>query len=638
MTNAQVTAKLTELKNTFCQNLYWNHDPSQTNDPSSVRSIPCNHTHPDGCSTSGSCGCNSYANSIQCHGFAQYMAYRVFGSSPAVSTNPSSSNGGSLGNGWKLYTGDYCRNLTLEPGDIIRDPSHTAIVWKNESGVISVGEVWGSYGCKINWGSFNSSYATNVTSQQTLLSIATYIVKAPKDTGVTIKFIRNFNDEDNTVIEERIGIPGTPHGTMPTATRSHYRFDGWFANRDGTGQHTASTTVHNYDYNLYAHWTYEIVVNFKRNHSSDDDTNFHVGTYYSSSDKYNQYGSIPSPTRSGFAFLGWSPNRDDKENLYSMDRTVRYDHNLYAQWQWLAPVKFMNNYTSEDDSVYYSDEFVPGQPYGSKMPDKSTVSRTHFRCNGWFANRSGGNEYTQTTLVPSYEHSLYAQWTWLAPVKFYRNYNADDDTIAYEGDFEPGQPYGNNMPDDSTMVRNGYFFNGWFADRSGGNEYTRTTSVPSYAHSLYAQWSQRISISFNSNYTGGTTNVVELPEGKAFGDILEEMIPTRANCSFAGWYTSQTGGTRVVTSTLVPGSNTTLYAHWKVSIYFETYGGELEGSNTVLYSADSPYGYLPDCCCRGASWSFAGWYTGPNGTGDLVTTESITPSQHSTIYAKWNTD
>lgn len=79
MTDLEVKQRLDVLKTTFAPGKYWNHDPAQTNDPSSVRDIPCQH-HDSTLSTCdffGGCGCNSFYNSIQCAGFALYMAYRV---------------------------------------------------------------------------------------------------------------------------------------------------------------------------------------------------------------------------------------------------------------------------------------------------------------------------------------------------------------------------------------------------------------------------------------------------------------------------------------------------------------------------------------------------------------------------------
>lgn len=116
------------------------------------------------------------------------MAKKVFGTYPDVSTNPGSSNGSDIGNGWKLYTGSYCSNLTLEPGDVIRKSGHSAIIWSVDGNTVKVGEVWGnpsnaSNSCKISWGYFNSSSSNTAT---VLLNNPTFVAKSPKDDGRTI--------------------------------------------------------------------------------------------------------------------------------------------------------------------------------------------------------------------------------------------------------------------------------------------------------------------------------------------------------------------------------------------------------------------------------------------------------------------
>lgn len=175
MTNSEVTRKLDRLKETFAAGKYWNHT-TEENDPSSVTDTAC--THHDNCDLYGGCKCNSFGSAIQCHGFAKYMAYRVFGSYPAVTTKYSTpSNGVNLGSGWKIYTSGYLSAITLEPGDIIRLGSHTAIVHSVDNGNVTVGEVLGGEDCLIAWGGFNDG---SYTTASEILDDAKYVVKAPK--------------------------------------------------------------------------------------------------------------------------------------------------------------------------------------------------------------------------------------------------------------------------------------------------------------------------------------------------------------------------------------------------------------------------------------------------------------------------
>ncbi len=187
MTNDEVKAKLNELKLTFADGKFWNHSPSDENDPASVTEKACNHH--DACYYNGSCGCNSFSGAIQCHGFAKYMAYCTFGHYPDVrGAYTTQYNGEDMGNGWKLYTSNYVSGLSLEPGDLVRTSGHTAIVYSVSNGNVTVGEVWGNpsdpkKNCKIAWGRFNGTSYDSYSTESYIKSIAAYIVKAPKDDG-----------------------------------------------------------------------------------------------------------------------------------------------------------------------------------------------------------------------------------------------------------------------------------------------------------------------------------------------------------------------------------------------------------------------------------------------------------------------
>ena len=181
MTNIEVINRIEELQKTFVHYRFWNHDPSSANDPNSVTLEPCNH-HSSGCTTNGSCGCNSFAGGRQCFAFALYIAYLTFGSYP-IYTSSTPANGGDCGNGWKKYNSGFTSSLKLEPGDIVRCSGHSAIVWYVSGDLFQVGEVLGDPpnakdNCRINWGNFNGS--SNNRSMSSIISNAEYIIKAPK--------------------------------------------------------------------------------------------------------------------------------------------------------------------------------------------------------------------------------------------------------------------------------------------------------------------------------------------------------------------------------------------------------------------------------------------------------------------------
>lgn len=113
-------------------------------------------------------------------------------------------------------------------------------------------------------------------------------------------------------------------------------------------------------------------------------------------------------------------------------------------------------------------------------------------------------------------------------------------------------------------TREGYEFQGWFTAQTGGTRVTEATVVNSDMD-LYAQWkaiqvTQTHTVTFHAN--GGTAvnpASIETESGKAIGSLPST---TREGYEFQGWFTAQTGGTKVTEATVVT-SDMTLYAQWK---------------------------------------------------------------------------
>ena len=121
-----------------------------------------------------------------------------------------------------------------------------------------------------------------------------------------------------------------------------------------------------------------------------------------------------------------------------------------------------------------------------------------------------------------------------------------------------GGAYG-NLP---TVTRNGYSFAGWYTAQTGGSKITSSTTVTNASnHTLYAQWTQSsLTLSFNANGGSVSTNSKTVTCGSTYGTL---PTPSRTGYTFNGWFTAQSGGSRVTTSTIVSNTaNHTLYAQW----------------------------------------------------------------------------
>ncbi len=143
----------------------------------------------------------------------------------------------------------------------------------------------------------------------------------------------------------------------------------------------------------------------------------------------------------------------------------------------------------------------------------------------------------------------------------------------------------------------------------------------------------KYTVYFNANGGSVSPTSKTVTYGGAYGDL---PTPTRSGYSFAGWYTSAEGGTKIASdSSIWTSASHTLYAHWTgrtYTVYFDANGGSVSPtSKTVTYGG--AYGALPTP--TRSNYNFAGWYTSRTG-GTKVTSDSraeITASQ--TLYARW---
>lgn len=83
------------------------------------------------------CKSNVFNSSWQCHGFARYMCYVIFGSSPTYAAgNPKSAIVGTAADGWTTYARTSTKAAKwpgIQVGDLIRYNGHTAVVYSVSS-------------------------------------------------------------------------------------------------------------------------------------------------------------------------------------------------------------------------------------------------------------------------------------------------------------------------------------------------------------------------------------------------------------------------------------------------------------------------------------------------------------------------
>ena len=402
---------------------------------------------------------------------------------------------------------------------------------------------------------------------------------------------------------------GNAIGTLPTPTRSGYTFDGWYtAKSDGTKlttawKPTATTTV-------YAHWTKN-----KDVYTVTFDPN--GGTCSTASVKVTEgdaIGTLPTATRSGYAFDGWYCGTEQvKEST-----VVNANMTLTAKWK----------------ALFWHVVFDPNggvcSPTDVSVPDGGTVdfptpTREGYRFLYWCY---GDGARASSTFAIHSNTTLTAKW-----------HKLETFTVTFDAQGGTATPSTVTVREDDaiaalpTAVRSGYRFDGWFTAKDGG---TRLYDgwVPKASCTVYAHWTKVYIVTFDAQ--GGTSldNTQEVVAGEK---LITRPTAWRDGYSFLGWFTEKDGGAQVVSGWEIT-ADVTFYAHWeknkeKYTITLDPTGGVCEIASVKAWE-NSPIGYIPSPTREG--YSFDGWYTAKTG-GERVYSTTTAPGSI-TLYAHWTKD
>ena len=261
-----------------------------------------------------------------------------------------------------------------------------------------------------------------------------------------------------------------------TPTKTGYTFTGWYTDEACTQLYTKDTITSNIT--LYAGWranTY--TVNFNANGGSTSTASKTV-TYDST------YGTLPTPTRTGYTFAGWYNSASGGTQVTSSTKvSITATQTLYARWT-------ANNYTVKFDSQGGSSISDKSVTYDSTYGALSSPTKTGYTFAGWYNSASGGTQVTSSTKVSiTATQTLYARWT---PNTYTVKFNANggegsmaDQSMTYDSS--------QNLTANA-FTREGCEFLGWSTRAGGSVEFTNTDEIINLKSengasiTLYAIW------------------------------------------------------------------------------------------------------------------------------------------------------
>lgn len=490
---------------------------------------------------------------------------------------------------------------------------------------------------------------------------------------------------------------------FPKPSRPGYVFLGWFwdeiegnggANqaKDGCTETITATNIMNINGNLlhdgakvvvkqteektvHAKWTpKEYTLTFNANGGTCN-TASKVVTY----DKY--YGTLPTATRTGKTFLGWTLIKDGDKCISESDLVQILDHRtVYAKWgadPTTVTVTFNpNGGTFSDGTTALKNVIYNYYNSNGNVNTYATLptvtAKAGWAFNGWYYN---GTKVTDTTqLLTAANHTLTAQYNMIGTSGGFTVYGYlngaslpgvngppssagyftydvyigdtqyDNRTSFASGGFVPGTSY--NVTD--IQPNPGYVFDK-IENGKGTLEYNVSTTVRIYVNSAsYPVELDANGGTSNSAYTGPVMVKYKLTDGNK----VSSYKPSRTGYDFLGW--TDINGTLVYDATggYVPNTSyfnssgawiltngVTLYAKWSPktqTVTFNANGGTCPvASKTVTY--DEVYGALPkspDEVYRDG-YTFTGWYTAITSSTRIEEDTVVKLTMNQTLYAQW---
>ena len=232
------------------------------------------------------------------------------------------------------------------------------------------------------------------------------------------------------------------------------------------------------------------------------------------------YGTLPTPTREGFRFLGWK-NLYNEDEMVSADTivTTPHNHTLFAQWKDITHTVTFDANGGEGGWSEEMEEDTPLTP--------PTVTRTGYTFRGW--------EPSVPVFVPDADVVYTAQWAVNRYTLVFDPNNGEDSLalmLEFGEEIVP-PPFG----------REGYTFAGWTPSIEGG--------VPAEDVVYTAKWTiNNYDVTFDANGgVGGWSRTME------YGEEITPPTVTRIGHTFRGWDPAA--------DAIVPSSNVVYTAMWE---------------------------------------------------------------------------
>lgn len=568
---------------------------------------------------------------------------------PGTTTNilfiPAEVNGAEV-NGGKLVLGETITNI--EKYKIVIFVSTSNEPGKDTSGNPTNGETWEVKKDQSNTISFQRI-------QGVWRQLFTVTINA---NGGTLSGNSDWTISGGTATKQ---VPyGTVVGTLPTATpysKTGYdvAFDKFYDSESGGNEVNSNKTIEA-SLTIYARYTevaktYTVTIRVV-NGTIPETNGWTVAADGKSATKVvtydSPYGTLPdlenysvaSEVGYTYVFAGWKLSEDESASIIDGDETpVKTDgnHELYAKYT-KTPNKYKitfnkNGGTGGTDEVWFiydKEGYINGgkiyfdEACTIELSSSNFVAPTkegyEFNCyvdsSGNHASIDKDGTYDaedDQSQVFQYPYDLTFDAVWLKKVTITFDPGLGGSVSPKTQEVLCSRSYGTLPTPTKSKVGYTVTFKGWFTASSGGNKVEETTTVTNESdHTLYAQWEETAnSYTVTIDACGGE---ITFPSNSVWGSSIEKNVGfrdiqygstynlpttvTKSGYTFLGWYTAETGGSKVESSgTMLTASNHTLYAHWELKTVTVT----VTGTSTP---AGTGYSFMAETTLNGEAFQF----------------------------------
>ena len=459
--------------------------------------------------------------------------------------------------------------------------------------------------------------------------------------------------------------------TIQPATRTGYRFLGWYNNPSFTGSPvTTLRTMDAANKNYYAKWD-ATPISYPINYVLNDGTPAgHAATnpvanltsYTVLTNGSGNISLLPA-LRNGYTFLGWYDNASFTGSpISAFPASDAVAKTFYAKWS--GANSYTVNYSLNDATPAGHPATNPNTVTSYTVLDANVTlapaTRNGYDFEGWYDNAAfTGTPITGFSTSDATNKHYYAKWS--AAKNYTVQWNLNDSAPAGHPASNPNTVTSYSVLDTDLALqpatRTGYDFLGWYDNAAlSGSPVTTLRTADAADKQYYAKWSaaKTYTVQWNLNDSAPAGHPATNPNTVASYTVLDADITvspaTRPGYTFLGWYDNPgLTGTPVTTLRTMDAENKSYYAKWDTTpiTYPITY--VLNDSTPAGHPATNPAANLTSytVLTNGGGninvvpalrngYTFGGWYDNPSFSGSPINSFSAMDAAPKTFYAKWS--